>query len=386
MTPNSQQYQATLISLHQPFIQRNESFSSAFGDDAHISQLLNHSREACVDAAAQMMHIIGEYARKFSLRDVFTTVVFQCSLACDALVSFLGFSKPERPEFAQVVETLQLLHTALQDLAVAFEPAERITSTLERISNQCTLGLKARSGLPKFSPPSNSHIHRDHRGRFLHGSSRSGIAGPIARRDVQSPSHPQSHHTLPSQRDSPARAAGEDSYGVAEHAASKARSEAEDNHSTGSREFNLIRDGGFSPHVVFTSYKEEMMHLLRVSQSSSRSNYPSNPDTVNGKSVFPVVSGLPSENAAAEAASRPHDSETSSSEQMRRAAGGRAGTAEGSAAARPETWESESTDESWVEAFRAVDKAIQRNRNIVETNDLDNIFGSVFDHALTRTG
>lgn len=100
-----------------------------------LDQVSPHARKVSLGAATRLALMVGEYAGRFSLKHVFTTVVSQCSLAADVLVMHLNL-QPERKELVQIVDGLKLLYAVFHAQSNVFEPAERVVKALEEILGQ----------------------------------------------------------------------------------------------------------------------------------------------------------------------------------------------------------------------------------------------------------
>lgn len=209
-----------------------------------------HFRQVCFDAAARIVHIVREYTRRFSLKNAFTTVVLQCSIAANVVVASLNF-KSEQQNLAQKLGLLQLLHGILEEQANAFEPAERIARTLVRIMRQWGVASEQESGLGAFIR-SNSHEHN----RDVNLSSAVNVS-------------PSTHQPGPDEefRISIEGETSAERYGPEATKAHGPLPNGSNRGAIGAGEADFVVDSVFSP------FKDEMMHILTATRPVDSGGY-----------------------------------------------------------------------------------------------------------------
>lgn len=126
-----QQYNAVLILLHRPFARYDDSSAS---DNEDLSTLdynfSRSSRTICTKSAITMARIFWQHRQKFDGKKIFCIAMQHAGSAATALVAALASDTAERNSN---MPHLEVLHAALQDMAEAYQPAERMAAVLNAV-------------------------------------------------------------------------------------------------------------------------------------------------------------------------------------------------------------------------------------------------------------
>lgn len=130
-----QQYHAVLILLHRPFA-RYDDPNNSDPEDATISALDNHfskaSRAICTKSAVAMARIFWAHRQRFDGKQIFCIGMQHAGCAATALIAALAYI-PDATDRTNNMQYLEVLHVALQDMAHAYQPAERMAEVLNAV-------------------------------------------------------------------------------------------------------------------------------------------------------------------------------------------------------------------------------------------------------------
>lgn len=128
-----QQYHAVLILLHRPFARYNDPNDP---DTEEISALDSHfskaSRGICTKSAVAMARIFWQHRQRFDGKKIFCIGMQHAGLAATALIAALAYI-PNEADRTNNLSYLEVLHAALQDMAHAYQPAERQAQVLDAV-------------------------------------------------------------------------------------------------------------------------------------------------------------------------------------------------------------------------------------------------------------
>lgn len=131
-----QQYHAVLILLHRPFARYDDPNSSPESEDANISALDSHfsraSRAICTKSAVTVARIFWQHRQRFDGRQIFCIGMQHAGTAATALIAALAYI-PDAIDRTNNMQYLEVLHAALQDMAHAYQPAERMAAVLSAV-------------------------------------------------------------------------------------------------------------------------------------------------------------------------------------------------------------------------------------------------------------
>ncbi|KAF2440096.1 hypothetical protein P171DRAFT_489873 [Karstenula rhodostoma CBS 690.94] len=127
-----QQYHSSLILLHRPFAlyddQSNQGYEGS-GPDDHFSAL---SRTVCTKHAIRVARIFWQHRQRFDTKQIFVTGLQHAGTAATALVAALAFIKDPNDRNNNM-QYLECLSAALNDMAVTYQPAERMAVVLRAV-------------------------------------------------------------------------------------------------------------------------------------------------------------------------------------------------------------------------------------------------------------
>ncbi|KXT07911.1 hypothetical protein AC579_4523 [Pseudocercospora musae] len=133
-----QQYHAILILLHRPFTRYDDPNS---GDAEEINTLDSHfskaSRAICTKSAVAMARIFWQHRQRYDGKQIFCIGMQHAGAASQALIAALAYM-PDATDRNNNMQYLEVLHAALQDMAYAYQPAERMAAVL----NACMVELR----------------------------------------------------------------------------------------------------------------------------------------------------------------------------------------------------------------------------------------------------
>lgn len=133
-----QQYHAVLILLHRPFARYDDPSN---GETDEVSALDSHfsraSRAICTKSAITVARIFWQHRQKFDGKQIFCVGMQHAGAAATALISALAYM-PDASDRNNNMQYLEVLHAALQDMAHAYQPAERMAAVL----NACMIELR----------------------------------------------------------------------------------------------------------------------------------------------------------------------------------------------------------------------------------------------------
>lgn len=133
-----QQYHAVLILLHRPFVRYDDPSNTESDEvsalDSHFSRA---SRAICTKSAITMARIFWQHRQKFDGKKIFCVGMQHAGAAATALISALAYI-PDPGDRNNNMQYLEVLHAALQDMAHAYQPAERMAAVL----NACMIELR----------------------------------------------------------------------------------------------------------------------------------------------------------------------------------------------------------------------------------------------------
>ncbi|KAF1978720.1 hypothetical protein BU23DRAFT_563628 [Bimuria novae-zelandiae CBS 107.79] len=127
-----QQYHSSLILLHRPFAMYDDQSSQGYegnGPDDHFSRL---SRTVCTKHAIRVARIFWQHRQRFDTKQIFVTGLQHAGTAATALVAALAFIKNETDRNNNM-QYLECLSAALNDMAVTYQPAERMAIVLRAV-------------------------------------------------------------------------------------------------------------------------------------------------------------------------------------------------------------------------------------------------------------
>lgn len=153
-----QQYHATLILLHRPFARydddathpdqvEDEEEEEEEDSNALDLQLSQASRSICTKSAVAMARIFWYHRQRFDGKLMCCAAMQHAGSAATALVAALA-SMPDAAERKNYCGYLEILHAALQDLAHAYHPAERMAAVVKAVM----LEIKGVSTSPASTP------------------------------------------------------------------------------------------------------------------------------------------------------------------------------------------------------------------------------------------
>ncbi|SMY22735.1 unnamed protein product [Zymoseptoria tritici ST99CH_1A5] len=128
-----QQYHAVLILLHRPFARYDDTDCST---SAEVTALDNHfsraSRAICTKSAIAMARLFWQHRQKFDGKVIFSIGMQHAGAAATALIAALAYM-PDIADRNNNMQYLEVLHSALQDMAHPFQPAERMAAVLNAV-------------------------------------------------------------------------------------------------------------------------------------------------------------------------------------------------------------------------------------------------------------
>ncbi|KAL1596474.1 hypothetical protein SLS60_009120 [Paraconiothyrium brasiliense] len=127
-----QQYHSSLILLHRPFAMYDDQSSQDYegnGPDDHFSAL---SRTVCTKHAIRVARIFWQHRQRFDTKQIFVTGLQHAGTAATALVAALAFIKDPNDRNNNM-QYLECLSAALNDMAVTYQPAERMAVVLRAV-------------------------------------------------------------------------------------------------------------------------------------------------------------------------------------------------------------------------------------------------------------
>ncbi|KAL5401045.1 hypothetical protein PMIN03_011851 [Paraphaeosphaeria minitans] len=127
-----QQYHSSLILLHRPFALYDDQSNQGYegnGPDDHFSAL---SRTICAKHAIRVARIFWQHRQRFDTKQIFVTGLQHAGTAATALVAALAFIKDPNDR-ANNMQYLECLSAALNDMAVTYQPAERMAVVLRAV-------------------------------------------------------------------------------------------------------------------------------------------------------------------------------------------------------------------------------------------------------------
>lgn len=133
-----QQYHAILILLHRPFARYDDPSNA---DNEQVSTLDSHfskaSRAICTKSGVAMARIFWQHRQKYDGKQIFCIGMQHAGAASQALIAALAYM-PDTTDRHYNMQFLEVLHAALQDMAHAYQPAERMAAVL----NACMVELR----------------------------------------------------------------------------------------------------------------------------------------------------------------------------------------------------------------------------------------------------
>ncbi|KAJ9658282.1 hypothetical protein H2201_007841 [Coniosporium apollinis] len=142
-----QQYHSALILLHRPLATYEEpsgSDSEDNGPENHFSAL---SRATCTKHAIRVARIFWTHRQRFDTKLIFCTGMQHAGTAATALVAALAFIK-DSSDRNNNMQYLECLSAALQDMAHAYQPAERMSTVLQAVMAELREGPSDASHRP----------------------------------------------------------------------------------------------------------------------------------------------------------------------------------------------------------------------------------------------
>ena len=128
-----QQYHAVLILLHRPFARYDDPNSQESEEvsalDSHFSRA---SRGICTKSAVAMARIFWHHRQRFDGKQIFCIGMQHAGAAATALIAALAYI-PDTADRTNNMQYLEVLHAALQDMAHAYQPAERMAHVLNAV-------------------------------------------------------------------------------------------------------------------------------------------------------------------------------------------------------------------------------------------------------------
>ncbi|KAF2708012.1 hypothetical protein K504DRAFT_381615 [Pleomassaria siparia CBS 279.74] len=127
-----QQYHSSLILLHRPFAMYEDQDQVGYegsGPDDHFSAL---SRMVCTKHAIRVARIFWQHRQRFDTKQIFVTGLQHAGTAATALVAALAFIKDPNDRNNNM-QYLECLSASLQDMALTYQPAERMSTVLRAV-------------------------------------------------------------------------------------------------------------------------------------------------------------------------------------------------------------------------------------------------------------
>ncbi|KAK5169772.1 uncharacterized protein LTR77_005750 [Saxophila tyrrhenica] len=128
-----QQYHAVLILLHRPFARyddpNNQESEEVSALDSHFSRA---SRGICTKSAVAIARIFWHHRQRFDGKQIFCIGMQHAGAAATALIAALAYI-PDATDRTNNMSYLEVLHHALQDMAHAYQPAERMAQVLNAV-------------------------------------------------------------------------------------------------------------------------------------------------------------------------------------------------------------------------------------------------------------
>lgn len=130
-----QQYFSILVLLHRPFA-RYDNPNSLGIEDTSISALDSHfskaSRTICTTSAVTVARIFWQHRQRFDGKRMFCIAMQHAGTAATALIAALAYI-PDATDRTNNMQYLEVLHVALQDMAHAYQPAERMAAVVNAV-------------------------------------------------------------------------------------------------------------------------------------------------------------------------------------------------------------------------------------------------------------
>ena len=128
-----EQYHAVLILLHRPFARyddpNNAETEEVSALDSHFSRA---SRAICTKSAVAIARIFWQHRQRFDTKQIFCIGMQHAGCAATALVAALAYI-PDASDRSNNMQYLEVLAAALQDMAHAYQPAERMAAVLSAV-------------------------------------------------------------------------------------------------------------------------------------------------------------------------------------------------------------------------------------------------------------
>ncbi len=128
-----QQYHAVLILLHRPFARYDDPNALETEEvsalDSHFSRA---SRGICTKSAVATARIFWHHRQRFDGKQIFCIGMQHAGSAATALIAALAYI-PDTTDRTNNMSYLEVLHHALQDMAHAYQPAERMAHVLNAV-------------------------------------------------------------------------------------------------------------------------------------------------------------------------------------------------------------------------------------------------------------
>ncbi|KAK3710795.1 hypothetical protein LTR37_010019 [Vermiconidia calcicola] len=128
-----QQYHAVLILLHRPFARYVDENSPETEEvtalDSHFSRA---SRGICTKSAVAMARIFWHHRQRFDGKQIFCIGMQHAGAAATALIAALAYI-PDTNDRTNNMQYLEVLQAAMQDMAHAYQPAERMAAVLNAV-------------------------------------------------------------------------------------------------------------------------------------------------------------------------------------------------------------------------------------------------------------
>ncbi|KAF2677369.1 hypothetical protein K458DRAFT_481428 [Lentithecium fluviatile CBS 122367] len=145
-----QQYHASLILLHRPFAMYEDQSQGYEGNgpDDHFSAL---SRTVCTKHAIRVARIFWQHRQRFDTKQIFVTGLQHAGTAATALVAALAFIKDPNDRNNNM-QYLECLSAALQDMALTYQPAERMSVVLRAVVVELRGGGPVENNFKLYKP------------------------------------------------------------------------------------------------------------------------------------------------------------------------------------------------------------------------------------------
>ena len=347
----SQQYYAILLRLNRAFGWHKRLLEDELSVDGEIRRQAERCQQRCWRYANELTSLIGYFGRHYQLKTAPAVTIYHIALVTDILTS-------ERDEADDVakriwsVDQLDLLQKVIEDISIAYEPAEEMSNI-----------LKGRIGEAGFRQSVSEEEAEDHN-------------TPHGLQDSTLNAHVDLDETIVSSQDDEPdwieqtynQSLGSPKTTIRGNSPRSTHTDA----SSGKQESVWkARELAFIKDPVFSAYVDEMSHIVDVFGSPQDGVHSLSPET--HRQVDKACAGTAHTN----------DQFMGSTDQaltLLETSADWSRPEQHDAVAEKEAYEDRPPDNSWLNTFNAMDALMQRRASDhIQGNPFRNVFGSAFE-------